>query len=115
MKTLNKTAIKKKLDVLFSKIVRSVGRCERCGKTEHLQCAHIFSRRHLSLRYDFENAICLCAGCHLYWWHLEPAEAIRWVSKIKNMDYLEEQKNKITKLKDLVFLCDELKERAKNL
>lgn len=57
------------LDNWFSMIVRSVGHCAFCGTTERLQCAHIVSRRYLGVRWDFANAICLCASCHLRFTH----------------------------------------------
>jgi 5-methylcytosine-specific restriction endonuclease McrA len=55
---------KKKADDLFSKIVRSRGACQACGKTMNLQCAHIISRRYSHTRCVERNALCLCAGCH---------------------------------------------------
>jgi len=55
-----------KLDVLFSEIVRSAGRCRRCGRTDSLQCAHVVSRRYHGVRWDFDNAFSLCARCHMY-------------------------------------------------
>ncbi len=61
----------------FSKLVRSVGRCE-IGKVENcpsgnLQCAHGFSRRYKSVRWDVRNAWSACQGCH-YWYTLRPLE-----------------------------------------
>lgn len=56
-----------KADVLFSKIVRSRGACENCGRTEpevQLQCAHIITRGIGATRCLEDNAFCLCAGCH---------------------------------------------------
>ncbi len=63
----------KKLDKEFSAKVRERGKCARCGKSSgvQLQCAHIFSRRHRAIRWDENNAICLCAGCH-FWAHQNP-------------------------------------------
>lgn len=58
-------SLRKKADTLFSKQVRAAGRCHLCPKTEHLQCAHGFSRRYLATRWDERNAFCLCRGCHL--------------------------------------------------
>lgn len=50
---------------LHSQVVRARGRCENCGTTQSLQCAHIVSRRYAATRTDENNAFCLCAGCHL--------------------------------------------------
>jgi 5-methylcytosine-specific restriction endonuclease McrA len=68
----------KKCDKLFSEIVRSQGVCDRCGSTRNVQCCHIVSRRHLHTRWDLENAIPLCSGCHLFWAHKNPHEFVRW-------------------------------------
>lgn len=65
-KPLQKTA-RNKADFLFSAIVRSIGRCERCDRRPpevQLQCAHWLSRRFVNIRTDFDNAASLCAGCH---------------------------------------------------
>lgn len=55
---------KGKADVLFSKIIRSVGYCQRCGSSSYLQTAHIISRRYSNTRVHPDNAWCLCAACH---------------------------------------------------
>lgn len=51
---------------LHSLIVRSRGRCERCGDTNYskLQCAHIIRRRYSSTRTDESAAWALCWTCH---------------------------------------------------
>jgi len=62
-------------DKMFSEYIRKralkrCGGCERCHapKTSYkeLQCAHVFSRRHKSTRWDEDNAYGLCFGCHQY-------------------------------------------------
>ena len=58
-------SIKKKCDLLFSKIIRYPGVCERCQNTVNLQCAHIISRRYSATRTNLDNAWCLCAKCHM--------------------------------------------------
>jgi 5-methylcytosine-specific restriction endonuclease McrA len=60
---------KDSLDRWFSMIVRSVGVCASCGTSERLQCAHVVSRRYLGVRYSIDNAMCLCAACHLRYTH----------------------------------------------
>ncbi|KKM20716.1 hypothetical protein LCGC14_1642610 [marine sediment metagenome] len=64
----------KELDILFSKIVRHGGKCSRCGSRIKVQCAHVFSRRNMSVRWDFDNALPLCWRCHFWWAHKEPVE-----------------------------------------
>lgn len=60
----SKTTLNNNLDKTFSLVIRSVGFCEFCGRTQNLQCAHIASRRHKRIRWSLSNALCLCAGCH---------------------------------------------------
>lgn len=57
---------KRKADVLFSQIIRSIGRCEFCGRSAgvQLQAAHVISRKFGNTRTDFQNVLCLCASCH---------------------------------------------------
>ena len=62
----------KECDELFSKIVKSKVYCERCGKTTTLQAAHIVSRKALGIRWNFDNAFCLCWNCHFHFAHKEP-------------------------------------------
>lgn len=90
---------KKKADVLFSKLVRARGKCERCSKTINLQCAHILSRRYKNVRHDFLNALCLCGGCHL-WWHHEPLAATKWFREKypDREEYLNNKRNMVEKV-----------------
>ncbi len=74
------------LDTLFSKFIRLramelVGGCERClaGKVDYkqLQCSHFFGRGAKSVRYDEDNCVGLCFGCHQYF-HSHPLEHTEW-------------------------------------
>jgi len=74
-------------DALFSDYIRARDKfiCQRCGRkypgnSTSIQCAHIFSRVHKSTRWDPENAVTLCGGCHMYWTR-EPLEFYEWVIK----------------------------------
>lgn len=54
-------------DIEFSKALRmSRGNvCEHCKKADgRMECAHIYGRRHKSIRWDTLNALCLCHTCH---------------------------------------------------
>jgi hypothetical protein len=42
------------------------GRCMNCGKETNLQCSHFWSRKHSSTRFDPDNCVAFCAGCHLF-------------------------------------------------
>jgi len=59
--------VKKKLDKLWREAIyaRANYRCERCGKTMYLNPHHCISRRFIAIRWDIDNGICLCSGCHL--------------------------------------------------
>jgi hypothetical protein len=52
---------------LHATIVKSVGRCENCGTTQALTCAHIVKRRYDKTLTLISNAICLCIWCHSYY------------------------------------------------
>ena len=67
-------------DKLFSLIVRAVGQCAECFEGKALQCAHIVSRSYRSVRWSFDNAVALCAGCHVYYTH-HPLEWERFVTE----------------------------------
>ena len=71
---------KKIADTLFSVIIRSAGKCFRCGNTYNLQCAHIFSRGYYTIRWSFDNAVCLCSGCHIYFTY----KPLEWEDFIKS-------------------------------
>lgn len=75
------------LDREFSLLIRSDGKCRRCCSTQHLQTSHIYSRRYMSIRWSVMNAMCLCAGCHLFWHH-NPTEAVAWATRVLGEDHL---------------------------
>ncbi len=58
--------------------LRDHNRCRKCGATEHLQAAHIHSRKFRSTRWWTENGVLLCAGCHM-WSHHNPTSFTRWL------------------------------------
>ena len=76
----------KELDTLFSRKIRTIGKCQRCGKINNLQCSHIYTRNQKAIRWDAQNALCLCAGCH-FWWHQNPIETLELVKKIFGEDH----------------------------
>lgn len=82
-----------KADRLFSLYIRARDRvCQKCGASKEqgqLQCAHIFGRRYFGTRWDPDNAVCLCAGCHKSFTH----DPIRWedwcIERMGEAKYLE--------------------------
>jgi hypothetical protein len=64
-------ALKKKLDIVFSKYIRLRDKgnpCITCGKpwNDNFQCGHLFSRRHLATRWHEMNANAQCPGCNMF-------------------------------------------------
>ena len=92
-KKVKRTTLLNKADGLFSKIIRTYGRCRRCGSISNLQCAHIVSRWYHAVRWDFDNAVCLCSGCHVYYTY-RPLEWEEWVDKIFGKEYHYKLKQK---------------------
>jgi len=116
----DKTKIKKKLDVLFSQVVRARDKeCLKCRSCMDLQCAHAASRRHLSGRWDELNAVTLCTRCHLWWAHKEPLEFTLWLKENHPAVYERalEVSTEVWKptLEDYQALETELKARLKSL
>ena len=114
---MKKTTLRNKLDRLCSEIVRSKGKCQKCGEKRNLQCCHIFSRKYNNTRWDLDNLLCLCAKCH-FLFHAEPIYFGEWVKLNLGEDkyeLLKEAHNQITKftVDDLQTKLDVLKELAK--
>jgi len=83
---------KKACDKLFSQRVRAIGHCECCLKTKNqLHVHHLISRAVLFYRWNFENAICLCARCHEFDTvcsaHATPWEFEEWMKVNKPLQY----------------------------
>ncbi len=80
---------KKDLDKLFSLVIRERDdyTCQKCGtQNKHVQCAHIFSRSNLSVRWELDNGITLCYYCHLNWAHRNPVEFTEWAEDYLGLD-----------------------------
>lgn len=111
-KTAKKTAKPKlwtsaKADKLFSLWVRARdGKCVRCGKTSNLQCSHFWSRQISATRYEPDNCVALCAGCHLYKWEIEKQGEYRdfmiWWLGDERYESLRRQSQSIVKRRDAI-------------
>jgi len=90
---------KGKATKLHALIIRSHGRCERCGSGHVLQCAHIISRKYSWTRTDLENAFCLCASCHRFFTDNPVEFGIFTIDKIGDdkFDELIQKRNSIDK------------------
>lgn len=86
---------KHRADKLFSKIIRSKGYCEKCGRSAgvQLQTAHIISRTYSKVRTDERNAFCLCSACHRYF-HNWPKEFSKFITDWRGSEVYEELKAK---------------------
>lgn len=94
--------IKAKLDKLFTQTVmfRDQRTCQWCGKTQaQMQTSHIIGRTNLHLRWNLNNAMCLCAYCHLRKWHAKPLESSKWFQDKypDRFHYLETENQKTVK------------------
>lgn len=78
---------------LHSLVVRKRGRCQRCGSTANLQCAHIIGRKFSATRTDENNAWCLCASCHARFTD-HPDEHMAFVAETIGMDAFDVLKRK---------------------
>jgi 5-methylcytosine-specific restriction endonuclease McrA len=96
-----RSTLKNKLDKICGEIVRGRGRCQRCGKTENLQTAHIFGRTYLNTRWDIDNnLLCLCPDCHINFAHKCPLLFTEFVKKLfgeERYELLKESHNQIYK------------------
>lgn len=99
VKLMTPSGMKIRADKMFSVAVRSKMACERCGESEYrkLQCAHIVSRRYLATRWAWDNAFCLCAGCH-YWGHADPLGWIDYVEKMHGPNHLADLKRRAQRI-----------------
>ena len=100
MRKPTKSSLTRKLDKLFSQIVRKRGKCAWCGTKEGLECCHIFSRKYRSLRWSLDNAVCMCHSHHFYS-HSNPilfAEFVKNYLGEEKYELLKEARNQITKL-----------------
>lgn len=89
--------LNKQLDKLWSEAVRKRGYCEMCLRRPPevvLHAHHIYSRRHYITRWDLNNGVCLCNGCHLYKAHKDIQEFSDWIKAHKGDTAIELLRNK---------------------
>lgn len=84
-KARKRNRAKKDLDSMARSAVfdRDGYMCVRCAKgppERPVQWAHVIGRRHLCTRWESDNALTLCAGCHR-WWHEYPSLSGPWFAK----------------------------------
>ncbi|TET08093.1 MAG: hypothetical protein E3J83_04255 [Candidatus Atribacteria bacterium] len=108
--------LRDQLDKLWAEIVkkRAGNKCEYCRKTTYLNTHHIFSRSNLSVRWDLDNGVCLCAGHHTLSnnsAHKSPAEFIEWIKEMWGIGWYEDLRKKANQIKK--WTIPELKELVK--
>ncbi len=118
MRKITKRILTKKLDKEVGRIVRLRGVCARCGKGAEkvtLHCAHIFSRRNMSVRWDLDNCLALCYADHFWWAHPNPVLFTEFVQEYLGKLKYKNLKRKATIIKkwsisEMQDLLNDLKE-----
>ena len=86
--------IKRHLDKLWQQAIRNRDQyCQVCGNTEGLNGHHIFSRSRMNTRWDIENGILLCTGCHTFSSLMSAHKASRaffeWLERTKGKTWVD--------------------------
>lgn len=114
MKKQKIRTIQRRLDKLWSQIIRSKGECEVCGKQNdecQLHGHHYYGRRSKSTRWDLPNGFCLCALHHtlgIQSAHESPEWFRTEVLRIRGKQWLNDLRKKFNKPKK--WTIDELLE-----
>lgn len=105
----------RELDRLARAVVfaRDGNKCAWTGTTDHLQWAHVYSRRYRSVRWDPDNSMCLSAKMHLFWHH-QPLRAAEWFEatypeRAKRLRLKMQSKQKVDMVATKLSLEQELK------
>lgn len=73
-------------------------KCLHCGKEEYLNSHHIYSRSNYAVRWDMDNGITLCSGCHTmsskFSAHKTPLEFIEFVKELWGEEWYERLRKK---------------------
>ena len=109
-------ALELRLDALWAKAVKLIGRCELCGKVTTLEAHHIQRRDNRATRWDLMNGVCLCREHHtannVVCAHGTNARSVemfkQWLLEYKGEEYIQDltaRSNSISK-----FSISDLKE-----
>lgn len=64
-------------------VARDGGKCLKCGGTDRLAAAHIFSKGpYARLRFELLNVLTLCYRCHIHWAHKSPHDFVAWIERM---------------------------------
>jgi hypothetical protein len=110
-----KKRTQKQCDALLTPLIKLLNPyCMLCGQSTQVAHHHVHKSKSLVLRYNIDNLIPLCNGCH-FKLHLNESY---WASKIVEtrgiewFQYLDKEKNKIIK-PNYNEIYEALKERTK--
>lgn len=104
---------RRRADQVFSKWIRARDKytCQRClkqypGNSQGLHCAHCFGRRFESTRFDPDNCLALCFGCHRLVDEDHSEKIALWKKRIGEKAYerLERRHYVITKKDDAMVV-----------
>lgn len=106
-----------KLDKLWSDKIKSVGKCDYCGKDTYLNSHHIFSRSNYSVRWDLDNGICLCSGHHTlssqFSAHKCPMEFSEYIKEKRGIEWFNRLRTKANSV--VKYSNSDLEEMIKEL
>ena len=86
-KKTNLKTINRLLNKEWAQLIKLIAKykCEYCNKTTTLNSHHIYGRSKLSTRWDVDNGMCLCSGCHIlsssFSAHQTPLDFTYWIRK----------------------------------
>ena len=89
------SSLTKKADKLWSEAVKIEynHECQYCWKKEYLNSHHLFTRARRATRWDIDNGMCLCSGCHTlsskFSAHQTPLEFFEWLEWIRGRDWID--------------------------
>ena len=87
---------KRYLDSLWAELIKNrvEGKCEKCGLPGQ-NAHHLVGRRNYAVRYDLENGVYLCSGCHSLRKdsaHQNPLDFMEWLEKYKGKKFITDLK-----------------------
>lgn len=97
-------------DKLWADIIKARdGRCIYCGSSINLNAHHIFTKgRHGNLRWIVDNGVTLCAKCHTFGIHINPAPYMLKIIECCGMDRMSKLRER-AKLKPAPLRIDDIK------
>jgi hypothetical protein len=102
LKKPNSLTWRNKADKMWEKVIKQVGCCEHCNRTDRqLHSHHIISRTRLKFRHDPSNGVCLCCQCHAFDTNISPHQDsygaekfLAWLKAERNGQWLWYEENK---------------------